>query len=85
MAQPSQLDAAPARDLLRFIEASPSPFHAVAESARRLEAAGFTRLRERDAAWAVAPGGRGLAERSVVAAAAPRRCAPPRLAPPGSR
>ncbi|MDG2427170.1 MAG: M18 family aminopeptidase [Acidimicrobiales bacterium] len=31
-------------DLCRYIDASPSPFHAVAESVRRLEAAGFQEL-----------------------------------------
>jgi aspartyl aminopeptidase len=37
-----------AHDLLQFIDDSPSPYHAVTEMARRLEAAGFTRLDERD-------------------------------------
>ncbi|MCL6422464.1 M18 family aminopeptidase [Brachybacterium sp. JHP9] len=35
-------------DLGAFVTASPSSFHAAAESARRLEAAGFVRLREMD-------------------------------------
>lgn len=35
-----------ASDLLAFISASPSPYHCVAEAARRLEAAGFTELAE---------------------------------------
>jgi aspartyl aminopeptidase len=43
------------RDLCAFVDASPSPFHAVAEVTRRLERAGFTRLDERDA-WKLAPG-----------------------------
>lgn len=33
-----------ARDLCAYIDASPSPYHAVAETARRLEAAGFTEV-----------------------------------------
>jgi aspartyl aminopeptidase len=33
-----------ARDLLTFLDASPSPYHAAATAAARLEAAGFTRL-----------------------------------------
>ena len=36
-----------ARDLLAFIDASPTPYHAVAETMRRLEAAGFARLARR--------------------------------------
>ncbi len=35
-----------ALDLCRFIDAAPSPYHAVAEAASRLEAAGFSRLDE---------------------------------------
>jgi len=42
-------------DLRSFVDASPSPGHAVAELARRLEAAGFTELAETDT-WAPAPG-----------------------------
>ena len=42
-------------DLLPFLQHSPTPFHAVASMARRLEAAGFRRLDEADA-WQVAPG-----------------------------
>ena len=44
-----------AQDLLRFVQAAPSPYHAVAEMARRLEAAGFSRLDERDP-WSLAAG-----------------------------
>jgi aspartyl aminopeptidase len=43
-------------DLRTFIDASPSPYHAVAEATRRLAAAGFTELQERDR-WALAPTG----------------------------
>ncbi|MCA9606131.1 MAG: M18 family aminopeptidase, partial [Myxococcales bacterium] len=38
--------ADPVRDLLDFIDASPTPWHAVAETVRRLEAAGFRGLEE---------------------------------------
>src|SRR4051794_22106910 len=41
------LDAA--RDLITFIDASPSPFRACATAATRLEAAGFVRVSETDA------------------------------------
>jgi aspartyl aminopeptidase len=47
MAQSPGLDAA--HRMLEFIDASPSPFHACAEAARRLEAAGFRPLVEVDA------------------------------------
>ncbi len=42
-------------DLRAFIDLSPSPFHAVAELARRFSAAGFSRLDERDH-WQLGPG-----------------------------
>jgi aspartyl aminopeptidase len=44
------------RDLLAFLKDSPTPFHAAHEAARRLDAAGFTKLDERDAWEALAPG-----------------------------
>jgi aspartyl aminopeptidase len=47
----------PADDLLAYIHASPTPWHAVAESVQRLEAAGYRALDER-ARWTLAPGDR---------------------------
>jgi aspartyl aminopeptidase len=46
----------PAEPFLSYIDASPSPYHAVAEAAARLTAAGFTALAEADA-WSLKPGG----------------------------
>lgn len=39
---------AAARDLCGFVDASPTPFHAVSEAVRRLTAAGFAELSERE-------------------------------------
>ncbi|HEX4473560.1 MAG TPA: M18 family aminopeptidase [Polyangiaceae bacterium] len=44
-------------DLIRFIDASPTPYHAVFETARRLRENGFRELDERDE-WRVAAGDR---------------------------
>ncbi len=44
-------------DLLAYIDRSPTPYHAVAESERRLLAAGYERLGE-DELWDLAPGAR---------------------------
>ncbi|SLM88511.1 M18 family aminopeptidase [Brachybacterium nesterenkovii] len=52
-AVPSAEDLAFARDLGAFVTASPSSFHAAAEAARRLEAAGFTALDDREE-WSAA-------------------------------
>jgi aspartyl aminopeptidase len=48
-------ELAPGNDLRAFVDASPSPSHAVAELVRRLAAAGFTELAETDR-WEPAPG-----------------------------
>ncbi|WP_234085554.1 M18 family aminopeptidase [Azonexus sp. R2A61] len=56
-------------DLLTFIDASPSPWHAVASCKQRLLAAGFQRLEEVDR-WQLEPGGRYFVVRggsSIVA------------------
>lgn len=45
----------PVDDLLAYVSASPSPYHAVAEAARRLEDHGFAAL-DPTAAWPAAPG-----------------------------
>ncbi len=45
-----------ARDLIAYLGASPSPFHCVAESARRLEAAGFRAVLETDEPTPLPPG-----------------------------
>jgi len=45
----------PADDLLAYVDASPTPYHACAESVRRLVAAGFRALDEREA-WTLAAG-----------------------------
>lgn len=44
-----------ARELLDYIDLSPSPWHAVAEMSERLDQAGFIRLYE-DAQWQLEPG-----------------------------
>ena len=57
------------RDLLAYLDASPTPYHAVAETAGRLEAAGYARFREEDD-WALTPGTRGYVirhEGSIIA------------------
>ena len=49
--------------LIDFLKASPTPFHATASLARRLEAAGYRRFDERDA-WHTEAGGRYYATRN---------------------
>lgn len=47
----------PTEDLLQYIDAAPSPFHTVAETARRLDAAGYRRLDEAES-WSLSAGDR---------------------------
>lgn len=57
------------RDLISFLDVCPTPYHAVAEAVRRLEAAGYRPLRELDA-WELEAGDRCYVVRgggSVVA------------------
>ncbi len=56
-------ELSPGADLRALVDASPSPFHAVAELVRRLTAAGFTELAEGDA-WPLAPGAEHFVVRS---------------------
>ena len=49
--------ASPLPDLLDYLDASPTPWHAVASAEARLRAAGFQRLEE-TARWRLAVGGR---------------------------
>jgi len=50
------------QDLLSFIDCSPTPYHAVAEVVRRLDALGFSKFAE-TSIWSLAPGTRGYAVR----------------------
>ncbi|HQA30861.1 MAG TPA: M18 family aminopeptidase [Propioniciclava tarda] len=54
-------------DLISFVEASPSSYHAAAEVARRLSAAGYIEQRE-DALWDASPGGHFVVRDGAVVA-----------------
>lgn len=75
-ALPSPDDREAARDLCALIDSSPSPFHAVAELARRLEDAGFSRWDERSR-WSLTPGDAGYVVRDGGSIAAVRVGAAP--------
>ncbi|MBU5434275.1 M18 family aminopeptidase [Pseudoflavonifractor sp. MSJ-37] len=57
------------QSIFDFLDAGVSPWHAAAESVRRLEAAGYVRLEETDR-WRIAPGGRYYVTRNGSAVAA---------------
>lgn len=69
MTQPMSDGRDAADDLIAFIDASPTPYHAVRESVRRLEAAGFVRLEEGEA-WKLDPGARVYVTRGDASIAA---------------
>ncbi|MFD1828899.1 M18 family aminopeptidase [Streptomyces desertarenae] len=54
-------------DLVSFLQASPTPYHAVASAAQRLEEAGFRRLSEADA-WEGGSGGRYVVRGGAIIA-----------------
>lgn len=54
---PGRAPAPEVLDLIAYLDASPTPYHAVAETARRLEAAGYRALREVDS-WDLDAGDR---------------------------
>jgi len=58
-----------AQDLLAFIDASPTPYHAVRETARRLEQAGYRALDEREP-WSLKAGDRVYVTRGDTSIAA---------------
>ena len=66
MASTTAATTSASHDLVRFLNASPSPYHAVEEVARRLTEGGFVRLHERSP-WAVVPGGKYFTTRSGTA------------------
>ncbi|GAA2467859.1 M18 family aminopeptidase [Streptomyces macrosporus] len=57
MSNPSRFDRGHTDDLVSFLKASPTPYHAVANAAERLEKAGFQQVAETDA-WEGGSGGR---------------------------
>ncbi|MER6344917.1 M18 family aminopeptidase [Streptomyces sp. NPDC001595] len=57
MSEPSRFDRGHTDDLMSFLAASPSPYHAVANTAERLEKAGFRQVAETDA-WDGTSGGK---------------------------
>jgi aspartyl aminopeptidase len=64
---PTHTDAA--QDLLAYIDASPTPYHAVRETVRRLVAAGYRALDEREP-WSLKPGERVYVTRGDTSLAA---------------
>lgn len=48
MTEPARFDRGHTDDLMTFLAASPSPYHAVATAAERLEKAGFKQVAETD-------------------------------------
>ncbi|MFK8910662.1 M18 family aminopeptidase [Streptomyces sp. YS-3] len=67
MSTPSRFDRGHTDDLMSFLAASPSPYHAVANAAARLEKAGFQQVRETDA-WDGSAGGKFVLRGGAVIA-----------------
>ena len=63
----THVDRGHSDDLIAFVTASPTPYHAVASAAERLEKAGFRRVEETDA-WDGASGGRYVVRGGAIIA-----------------
>lgn len=67
MSAPARFDRGHTDDLMSFLAASPSPYHAVANTAERLEKAGFRQVAETDA-WDASSGGRYVLRGGAIVA-----------------
>ncbi|MFI0510342.1 aspartyl aminopeptidase [Streptomyces canus] len=76
MSAPHRLDRGHTDDLMTFLAASPTPYHAVANAAERLEKAGFRQVSETDA-WDGSSGGKYvLRGGAIIAWYVPESAAP---------
>ncbi|MEU0189594.1 M18 family aminopeptidase [Streptomyces afghaniensis] len=67
MSEPARFDRGHTDDLMTFLAASPSPYHAVATAAERLEKAGFRQVAETDA-WDGTSGGKYVLRGGAIVA-----------------
>ena len=67
MSEPSRFDRGLTDDLMTFLAASPTPYHAVANAAARLEKAGFRQVSETDA-WDGTSGGKYVLRGGAIVA-----------------
>ncbi|MFJ9904508.1 M18 family aminopeptidase [Streptomyces sp. NPDC101152] len=67
MSEPPRFDRGHTDDLMSFLTASPSPYHAVASAAERLEKAGFRQVAETDA-WDGTHGGKYVLRGGAIVA-----------------
>ncbi|MCX4568001.1 M18 family aminopeptidase [Streptomyces viridodiastaticus] len=67
MSEPPRFDRGHTDDLMSFLAASPTPYHAVANAAERLEKAGFRQVAETDA-WDGTAGGKYLLRGGAIVA-----------------
>ncbi|WP_405616471.1 M18 family aminopeptidase [Streptomyces sp. NBC_00076] len=67
MSEPSRFDRGLTDDLMSFLAASPSPYHAVTNAAARLEKAGFRQVSETDA-WDGTSGGKYVLRGGAIVA-----------------
>jgi aspartyl aminopeptidase len=67
MSYPARFDRGHTDDLMTFLAASPTPYHAVANAAERLEKAGFRQVAETDA-WEGTSGGKYVLRGGAIVA-----------------